>query len=151
MPRSAFPLRDKGLGPISALARAKLGHNPASENDKNCLERPLTPGEGRVRALRIAVHRRSERIVNNACRMWLRRIVFLFAAAAFLAPTGCGSKAEGHGRRAPAGGAAEPAPPTPDTTPIEPLRTPAGLVLKLEETPAPVTPAPPPSPKEPGK
>jgi len=30
-----------------------------------------------------------------------------------------------------------PAPPTPDTTPIEVLRTPAGLVLKINEPPTP--------------
>ncbi len=32
---------------------------------------------------------------------------------------------------------AEPAPPTPDTTPVAVLRTPAGLVLGVEGTPAP--------------
>ena len=40
-----------------------------------------------------------------------------------------------------------PAPPTPDTTPIEILRTPAGLALKIgeppQQTPAAPTPAPP--------
>jgi hypothetical protein len=34
--------------------------------------------------------------------------------------------------------APEPAPPTPDTTPVAVLRTPAGLVLGVEGTPAPV-------------
>jgi hypothetical protein len=37
---------------------------------------------------------------------------------------------------------AEPAPPTPDTTPVVVLRTPAGLVLGIEGTPAPVRPTP---------
>lgn len=37
---------------------------------------------------------------------------------------------------------AEPAPPTPDTTPVAVLRTPAGLVLGIEGTPAPVPPTP---------
>jgi hypothetical protein len=37
---------------------------------------------------------------------------------------------------------AEPAPPTPDTTPVVVLRTPAGLVLGIEGTPAPVPPTP---------
>lgn len=37
---------------------------------------------------------------------------------------------------------AEPAPPTPDTTPVPLLRTPAGLVLGIEGTPAPVPPTP---------
>jgi hypothetical protein len=35
---------------------------------------------------------------------------------------------------------AEPAPPTPDTTPVAILRTPAGLVLGIEGTPAPAAP-----------
>lgn len=101
--------------------------------------------------LRIADHRNSETIVNNAFQMWLRRVVLLLAGAASVALTGCGSKAPDRDRHAQAAQAAEPAPPTPDTTPIEPLRTPAGLVLKVE-TPAAVTPAPSPSPaKEPGK
>jgi hypothetical protein len=38
--------------------------------------------------------------------------------------------------------ASEPAPPTPDTTPIAALKTPAGLVLGVEETPASGTPEP---------
>ena len=38
--------------------------------------------------------------------------------------------------------AAEPAPPTPDTTPVAALRTPAGLVLGVEGTPAPGSPTP---------
>jgi hypothetical protein len=77
-------------------------------------------------------------------------IVFLLAAAC-TAVAGCGAKAGGD-RHAPTAQAAGPAPPTPDTTPIEALRTPAGLVLKLSEAPAAITPAPSPSPaKEPGK
>ena len=72
------------------------------------------------------------------------------AAAAFasLFLNGCGGKPHGSeshgGAEAPA-----PAPPTPDTTPIEVLRTPAGLVLKIDAgtTPAPpTTPSPSPSP-----
>ena len=55
---------------------------------------------------------------------------------------GCGAKprAAGHAteRETP-----QPAPPTPDTTPIEALRTPAGLVLKIDPN---VTPPPAPSP-----
>jgi hypothetical protein len=53
---------------------------------------------------------------------------------------GCGSKAHepGHGAES---ATPAPAPPTPDTTPIEALRTPAGMVLKLDApTPTP-TPA----------
>ena len=78
--------------------------------------------------------------------------IALLLAAACIALPGCGAKAAGGDRHAPAAQATEPAPPTPDTTPIEALRTPAGLVLKLSEAPAAVTPAPSPSPvKEPGK
>src|SRR5262249_10545346 len=53
----------------------------------------------------------------------------------------CGGKAS---RPAHEGAAATPAPapPTPDTTPIEALRTPAGLVLKIDQPTPVVTPAP---------
>ena len=66
-------------------------------------------------------------------------LVLLLAAAT----SGCGEKAN----RSAHGGAPttpEPAAPTPDTTPIEALRTPAGLVLKIDQpTPVPsVTPTP---------
>lgn len=75
----------------------------------------------------------------------------LLLAAACIALAGCGAKAGGD-RHAPTAQAAGPAPPTPDTTPIEALRTPAGLVLRLSEAPPAVTPAPSPSPaKDPGK
>ena len=61
------------------------------------------------------------------------------SAALFALAAGCGSKSQkaGHGAES-----ATPAPaaPTPDTTPIEALRTPAGMVLKLD-APTP-TPAP---------
>jgi hypothetical protein len=59
--------------------------------------------------------------------------VALFALAA-----GCGSKTHEGGHRAESATPA-PAPPTPDSTPIEVLRTPAGMVLKLDApTPTPV-------------
>src|SRR5689334_3955330 len=60
--------------------------------------------------------------------------------AAFLAVcvpfAGCGGEghSEAHERQA---SAPAPAPPTPDTTPIDPLRTPAGMVLKINEPTAP--------------
>ncbi|HWZ85542.1 MAG TPA: hypothetical protein VN032_05025 [Thermoanaerobaculia bacterium] len=61
------------------------------------------------------------------------------AASVLLVEAGCGSKApEGH--HAAEKAAPAPASPTPDTTPIEALRTPAGMVLKLD-APTP-TPAP---------
>jgi hypothetical protein len=58
---------------------------------------------------------------------------------------GCGGKSprEAHG------GSEQTTPqalPTPDTTPIEALRTPAGLALKTEVTAPPATPAPTASP-----
>jgi hypothetical protein len=71
------------------------------------------------------------------------RVVAALIAAFALAATGCGSHAnEGHHAAEKATPA--PAPPTPDTTPIEALRTPAGMVLRLDApTAAPVaTPTP---------
>lgn len=70
--------------------------------------------------------------------------ILLTATVSVTAAAGCGSKARGREPHPKAAQAPEPAPPTPDTTPIEALRTPAGLVLKLEETPS-VTPAASPS------
>ncbi len=67
-----------------------------------------------------------------------------------LAATGCGGKAESKGHGAHQTTPTTP-PPTPDTTPIEALRTPAGLVLKIEPatspTPSGSSPAPTPTPK----
>ena len=83
--------------------------------------------------------------MNNAPLMKLRRpaVALLVLALGFL-PAACGSKKSGgekHGETAQAPESV----PTPDTTPIEVLRTPAGLVLKPEQaqpTPAPaVSPA----------
>jgi hypothetical protein len=82
--------------------------------------------------------------------MKFARMAGLTFALAALATTSCGGKAEtkGHGARE-----ATPAipPPTPDTTPIEALRTPAGLALKIEPatspTPAGSAPAPTPTPR----
>ena len=59
------------------------------------------------------------------------RAAAVLAALLLAAAPGCGTKSH-----APRHGAENappaPAPPTPDTTPIEALRTPAGLVLKIE-------------------
>jgi len=66
----------------------------------------------------------------------------LLLAATALAVAGCGFKAGAHEQHAQAAQTPEAAPPTPDTTPVEVLRTPAGLVLKVGETPPAVTPAP---------
>jgi hypothetical protein len=126
-------LRDKSLALMFARPRGKLGHNRRSENDKICLKRAML-------STLTGLFKRNRDLLPAA----------LLLAAACLALTGCGSKTAGHGRRAQAARAAEPAPPTPDTTPIETLRTPAGLVLKLAETPAAVTPAPSPA-AQPGK
>jgi hypothetical protein len=76
--------------------------------------------------------------------MRLCGVVLLIGVACFTA--GCGSKAKGRQGHGETSQPARPAPPTPDTTPIEALRTPAGLALKLNETPAAVTPPPSPSP-----
>ncbi len=70
-------------------------------------------------------------------------LVLVFAA---LSVTACGGKPHGSDSH---GGAetAAPAPPTPDTTPIEALRTPAGLVLKIDASTTPTpTPSPAPTP-----
>jgi hypothetical protein len=75
-----------------------------------------------------------------------RRTAALLLAAAALAVAGCGPKAGTNERHAQAAQTPEAAPPTPDTTPVEVLRTPAGLALKVGETPAAVTPAPTASP-----
>ena len=68
-------------------------------------------------------------------------LALIVAAAA--ATIACGERTHRaeHGR---ANTTPEPAPPTPDTTPIDALRTPAGLVLKIDApTPVPsTTPAP---------
>jgi hypothetical protein len=74
-------------------------------------------------------------------RKFLRAAGLVLAVAA--ATGGCGGKSHRPAHRA-ENAAPPPAPPTPDTTPIEALRTPAGLVLKIDApTPVPsVTPAP---------
>ena len=75
---------------------------------------------------------RSESAKRFAC-------LLLVAAVCGLGP-GC-SKAK-HSEHATQARAPEPAPPTPDTTPVAALRTPAGLVLGVEGTPAPAVPTP---------
>jgi hypothetical protein len=69
----------------------------------------------------------------------MRASVVLFLASAAALPAGCGSPSHEE-RHAAEKVTAAPAPPTPDTTPIESLRTPAGMVLRLD-APTP-TPAP---------
>jgi len=64
----------------------------------------------------------------------------LLAAAVCVPGAGC-SKAK-HSEHATQARSPEPAPPTPDTTPVAVLRTPAGLVLGTEGTPAPAVPTP---------
>ena len=88
--------------------------------------------------------------MSNAVLPRCRRAAAVGLAAGVLAAAGCGSKAAGkesHGQAAPV---AEAARPTPDTTPVEALRTPAGLVLKPGEAPSAVTPGlPTPTPAPP--
>jgi hypothetical protein len=70
------------------------------------------------------------------------RFTLLVAAVALAA--GCSRGRESHlGGERPR---AEAPPPTPDTTPIAALRTPAGLVLGVEGTPAAVRTTPTPTP-----
>ena len=74
-------------------------------------------------------------------------VLGVMALLAGLPSAGCRGKPHGDDHHA---AEATPAPPpTPDTTPIEALRTPAGLVLKIDgsATPSPTAPpAPTPSP-----
>jgi hypothetical protein len=58
----------------------------------------------------------------------------LILAAAAATGVACGERAHA-GRHGRASAAPEPAPPTPDTTPIDALRTPAGVALKINEAP----------------
>ena len=63
-------------------------------------------------------------------------LALLLAGCALAA--GCSKRPRAaHATHADAPHAPEPPPPTPDTTPIAILRTPAGLVLSVEETPLP--------------
>jgi hypothetical protein len=76
----------------------------------------------------------------------MARLVWIGVGAlcAVLFACGCGSEAGGS-RHAAERPTPAPAPPTPDTTPIEALRTPAGLALRIDvsSTPAPAaTPTP---------
>ena len=87
--------------------------------------------------------------MKKAALVMSRATAALLLAAAGLAAAGCGSKAAGKERHAQAAPALEAARPTPDTTPIEALRTPAGLILKPGEAPSAVTPASTPTPASP--
>jgi len=72
--------------------------------------------------------------MKNAPTASLLALILTGALAA-----GCGSKSHAGGH-AGENATPAPAPPTPDTTPIEALRTPAGMLLKTEgptPTPAP--------------
>ncbi len=70
---------------------------------------------------------------------WIRLLVLLLGACSAVLLAGCrhGTRTQKHAPQS----AVTQVPPTPDTTPVEALRTPAGLVLKLEEAPS-VTPTP---------
>jgi hypothetical protein len=95
--------------------------------------------------LSLLMGRRIERPGTNVKKGALLRLhqaAALVLAATTLAAVGCG-KAAGKERHAQASPAPEAAPPTPDNTPIEALRTPAGLILKTGDAPSGVTPAPP--------
>jgi hypothetical protein len=80
--------------------------------------------------------------VKKAALVRFRRTAALVLAAAGLAAAGCGSKATGDERHTQAAQAPEAPRPTPDTTPIEALRTPAGLILKPGDASSAVTPVP---------
>jgi hypothetical protein len=81
---------------------------------------------------------------------WRRQAVIVFlAAAGLLSSAGCR-----RGAREPRHAAAQQTPalePTPDTTPIELLKTPAGLVLRPEQPSATPSPAAAPTPASGGR
>ncbi len=68
--------------------------------------------------------------------------VSLLLLAFAVCPLGAGCSKVKHSEHATQMRSPEPAPPTPDTTPVAVLRTPAGLVLGIEGTPAHAGPAP---------
>jgi hypothetical protein len=70
--------------------------------------------------------------------MRARFLPALVAVLVCAVAAGCSRKP--HAAHAAESHAPEPPPPTPDTTPIPVLRTPAGLVLGVEGTPAPPEP-----------
>ena len=81
-------------------------------------------------------------------RLRVRRVLGRELAVALLAAavaTGCGGSSHGEASHGEASHGGETAaalpPPTPDTTPIEALRTPAGLVLKIAPATTPAAPA----------
>ncbi len=69
-----------------------------------------------------------------------RLAILIIGVGSAVAAAGCGGKrdAQRHGAE---NETTAPLEPTPDTTPVAALRTPAGLVLKIEEAPA-LTPTP---------
>ena len=71
----------------------------------------------------------------------VKRVACLLLAAAVCGP-GVGCSKGKHSEHATQARSPEPPPPTPDTTPVAALRTPAGLVLGIEGTPAPAVPTP---------
>ncbi len=71
----------------------------------------------------------------------MKRLIASAMILCLAAAGGCGRESH-HPAHGAEKAAPEPAPPTPDTTPIEALRTPAGLVLKFDAP----TPVPSPSP-----
>ena len=79
--------------------------------------------------------------------MRLVRLAGLVLAVSVSLAAGCGGKKTDRSHHGGPAATRAPAPPTPDTTPIEVLRTPAGLVLKIDVSPTPgVSPSPTPKP-----
>ena len=112
----AFPLFFNSLRFAAAPGAVNRGHGREAPDDKICrLSSPFDPMKTHLR--------------------WILVCLLVFAAA-----VGCSRKP--HAAHATESHAPEPPPPTPDTTPIPVLRTPAGLVLGVEGTPAPSEPTP---------
>lgn len=78
-------------------------------------------------------------------RVRIHLVLLMAIVSAGVACGGGASEPQGHGTEAEAAVTAPP-PPTPDTSPIQILRTPAGLALRPETPPVTGTPAPGPNP-----
>lgn len=90
----------------------------------------------------IGAKRPTTKSVGVSPRPARRRRILSIAVAVLACAIGSGCSRKPHATHETESHAPEPPPPTPDTTPIPVLRTPAGLVLGVEGTPAPPEPTP---------
>src|SRR5262249_6474355 len=103
---------------------------------------PPTAGSGFLRERQyLSIVGRMRRDSDSEVDVMRTRALAALGLAAAIGAAGCGS-GPGESHHAAEKSTPAPAPPTPDTTPIEALRTPAGMVLKLEAPTPAVTPTP---------